>query len=54
MTPHQLRHAYATILYEAGIDEKDAQELMGHTSIQLTRDIYTHISKKRENLLQNA
>lgn len=50
ITPHQLRHAYATILYEAGIDEKDAQELMGHTTIQLTRDIYTHISKKRRKL----
>lgn len=50
ITPHQLRHAYATILYEAGIDEKDAQELMGHTTIQLTRDIYTHISKKRRKI----
>ena len=50
ITPHQLRHAYATILYEAGIDEKDAQELMGHTTIQLTRDIYTHISKTRKKI----
>lgn len=50
ITPHQLRHAYATILFEAGIDEKDAQELMGHTTIQLTRDIYTHISKSRKKI----
>lgn len=48
ITPHQLRHAYATILYEAGIDVKDAQELMGHTTIQVTRDIYTHISKNQK------
>lgn len=47
VTPHQLRHAYATILYEAGIADKDAQELMGHTNISLTRDIYTYISKSR-------
>lgn len=47
VTPHQLRHAYATILYEAGIDEKDAQELMGHTTIAMTRDIYTHITDAR-------
>ena len=47
ITPHQLRHAFATILFEAGIDVKDAQELLGHTTIQVTRDIYTHISKTR-------
>lgn len=48
ITPHQLRHGFATILYEAGIDEKDAQQLLGHTSIQMTRDVYTHISKTRK------
>ena len=47
ITPHQLRHAYATILFDAGIDEKDAQELLGHASIQVTRDIYTHIRQRR-------
>lgn len=47
LTPHQLRHAYATMLFEAGIDEKDAQELMGHSDIKLTRSIYTHIRQKR-------
>lgn len=49
ITPHQLRHAYATILFEAGIDVKDAQELLGHSTIQVTRDIYTHISKTRKS-----
>ena len=47
ITPHQLRHAYATILFDAGIDDKDAQELLGHANIATTRDIYTHISKSR-------
>lgn len=47
VTPHQLRHAYATILYEAGVDDKDAQELLGHANISTTRDIYTHITKTR-------
>ncbi len=47
-TPHQLRHAYATILYDAGIDEKIAQGLMGHSTIQLTRDIYTHVRMDRK------
>ena len=48
---HQLRHAYATILYEAGIDEKLAQEILGHASIVTTRNIYTHI---RESKIQEA
>ena len=48
LTPHQLRHAFATILFEAGIDEKDAQELLGHTSLAMTRDIYTHIRSSRK------
>ncbi len=46
-TPHQLRHAYATLLYEANVKPKDAQQLMGHSSIQVTNDIYTHISHER-------
>lgn len=47
LTAHQLRHGYATMLFEAGIDEKDAQELMGHSDITTTRKIYTHIRNKR-------
>ena len=48
ITPHQLRHGYATILYEAGIADKDAQELLGHSSIAVTRNVYTHIRQKRK------
>lgn len=47
VTPHQLRHTYATMLYEAGIDLKDAQSLMGHSDIKVTQNIYTHISEKQ-------
>lgn len=47
LTAHQLRHGFATMLFEAGIDEKDAQELMGHADITTTRSIYTHIRNKR-------
>lgn len=45
-TAHPLRHTYSTIVYEAGISEKDAQMLMGHSSIVVTQNIYTHIRAK--------
>ncbi len=48
ITAHQLRHGFATMLYEAGVDDKDAQSLMGHSDINLTRSIYTHIRDKRQ------
>ena len=47
ITPHQLRHAYATILYDAGLPVKDSQLLLGHNSAEVTQDIYTHISEER-------
>lgn len=36
------------MLFEAGVDVKDAQELMGHSDINLTRQIYTHIRSERK------
>ena len=36
------------MLFEAGVDVKDAQELMGHSDINLTRQIYTHIRNERK------
>lgn len=47
LTPHQLRHAFATVCFEAGLDEKDAQQILGHSSIQVTKDIYIHIREQR-------
>lgn len=40
---HMLRHTYATSLYKAGVDIRTAQKLLGHTSIQMTANIYTHL-----------
>ena len=48
LTAHQLRHGYATMLFEAGIDERDAMDLLGHAQISMTKDIYTHIRKSRK------
>lgn len=47
ITAHQLRHGFATLLYEAEIPDKDAQDLLGHASISTTRNIYTHIRSTR-------
>lgn len=48
VTAHQLRHGYATILFEAGLEAKDAQYLLGHSTIAMTQDIYTHIRQTRQ------
>ena len=40
---HELRHTYATILYEAEVDVLTAQHLLGHADSQTTMQIYTHL-----------
>ena len=40
---HQIRHGYATALFEAGVDPKTAQKLLGHAKLSTTMDIYTHV-----------
>ena len=41
--PYDLRHTYCTDLQKAGVDIRVAQKLMGHSSIEVTANIYTHV-----------
>lgn len=47
-TAHQLRHSYATMLYDAGVDVLTAQKYLGHADVQTTMKIYTHLSARKE------
>lgn len=46
ITPHYLRHTYATQLYRVGYDLKTAQYLLGHADIRTTANIYSHIKQE--------
>lgn len=57
-TAHQIRHSFATIAFEADLDPKSVQEILGHKQLSTTMDIYTQFREKKlsaaANLLNQA
>ena len=49
ITIHGFRHTHCSILFEAGADLKQVQSRLGHSSIKITLEIYTHITEKKKN-----
>lgn len=47
-TPHDLRHSYVTMLYDAGVDIKTAVKWVGHADSKMIMKIYAHLTEQRE------
>lgn len=54
LTPHDLRHTFASICYDASIDVKSAQAFLGHANPSTTLNIYTHLSAERQSISIDA
>lgn len=44
ITPHTLRHTFATRAFEYGMMPKTVQEILGHSNLSITMDLYTHVT----------
>ena len=51
---HDLRHTCATLLLSKGVHPKVVQELLGHSSIEITLDTYSHVLPSMSNGVASA
>ena len=47
ITPHGLRHTHASLLFSAGVEPKNISDRLGHSTVQITLDLYTHIMEEQ-------
>lgn len=47
ITPHGLRHTHASLLFAAKVDPKSISDRLGHSSVKITLDLYTHIADEQ-------
>lgn len=47
ITPHGLRHTHASLLFSAGVEPKSISDRLGHSTVQITLDLYTHITEEQ-------
>lgn len=47
ITAHNLRHGTATLFFELGVDELTAQRILGHSRVEITREIYTDLRQQQ-------
>ncbi|WP_457768960.1 tyrosine-type recombinase/integrase [Facklamia hominis] len=52
MTLHGFRHTCCSLLFEAGLGIKEVQDVMGHSNVKTTLDIYAHDTK--DNKINSA
>ena len=48
ITAHNLRHGTATLMFELGVDELTAQKILGHSRVEITREIYTDLRNAKK------
>ena len=56
LTPHGLRHTFATNCLENGMEPKVLQKIIGHSTLQMTMDLYCHVreDKIKDEMAKNA
>ncbi|WP_239834913.1 tyrosine-type recombinase/integrase [Ligilactobacillus salivarius] len=46
---HGFRHTYTSLLFESGINIKEIQKQLGHSKVEMTLNVYTHLSRNNNN-----